>query len=81
MVIICAHAVCQPYAVMVLSRDTGFAETAMFAPCWFEELTGSAIMPRVKYDAVIGITGHLLSMVFRSYIGRGDDACIQEEVR
>lgn len=53
----------------------------MLAPCWFNEFARWAITSRVEDDPVVGITSHLLRMVLRGDVGRGDDARIQVEIR
>lgn len=81
MIVVRAHAINQPYTVVVLSSNTRLAETAMLAPCWFNKFACWAIASRVEDDPVVGITGHLLRMVLRGNVGRGDDTRIQEEIR
>ena len=67
--------------MVVLSRDTGFAETTMLAPCRLEELTCLTLIPGVEDDTIIGVPSHLLCMVLWGDIRRGDHTCVQEDIR
>ena len=67
--------------MVVLHRDTGFAETTMLAPCRFEEFTCLALVPSVEDNTIIGVPRHLLCVVLRGDIRRGDHRCVQKDIR
>jgi hypothetical protein len=52
--------------MMVMSRDTCLANTAMLTTCGLEKIAGRAKMSRMKEDAVIWVPFHLFCVVLWS---------------
>jgi hypothetical protein len=81
MVVVSTNAVGQPNTVMIVPRNTSFAETAVLTSCWFQEVTRTATMTGMKNHSVIWIPCHLILMVFVSDVRLGDNASVQKDVR
>lgn len=64
--IVSPNAVCQPYAMVVVSGDTGLADTAMFTPGRFLKATGIAYAAWVEKNSIKRIKLHLLLVILGS---------------
>lgn len=80
MVVVPTNAVGQPYAVMIVSRNTSFAETAVLTSRRFQEITRTATMTWIKNHSIIWIPCHLILVVFVSDVRLGDNASVQKDI-
>lgn len=64
-----------------MSRNTGFAEAAMFAACWFGETAGATEVAGMEENAVIGIPLHLCLVVVWRDEGLGHDTLVEQDIR
>lgn len=66
--------------MMIMPRDTGPAETAMLAACWFGEVTGATEVPGMEKNTVIRIAFHLFPVIIWRDERFGHHTFVEENV-